>query len=814
VTIYSTAESALPDTSWTRHAHGVLSAARAADDPSGDDPSGDDPSGDDSSGDDLSEWPPAGGIETDLAEFYPGLLGSGYGYGPVFQGLRRAWRRGEEMFAEVALPDGVAATGFGAHPALLDAALHALFLRDQDTAGGQLRLPFMWTGVTLVASGASALRVRLAPTGPDAVSIAVADDTGVRVASVDALTLRPVAAEQLRQADAGAADALYAVAWTAVEQARIDHQVTAVEVGSVADLAGLATPVPEVVTCAAVNDRLTGDLAVDAMEATGRVLSLLQAWLGDERFQDSRLVLTTRGVRSDPVPAAVAGLVRSAQSEHPDRFVLVDLDEPDGPTVPVEQIAAAVLATAEPQLAISGGQVRVPRLVRAAPAALTKPAGSAMDLGSRVLVTGGTGTLGALVARHLVTDNGVRDLVLASRSGPTAEGVQRLRSELTDLGATVTVVTCDVAERDQVADLLATHPVTAVVHAAGALADATVETLTPEHLEAVFRPKACAAAHLDQLTTGRELTAFVVFSSAAGVLGSPGQGNYAAANAYLDALGERRRAEGLPATSIAWGLWSRASGLTGGLGGTGQARLSRAAVVGLSDAEGLGLFDASLGLPAVVAARFDPVALHAAAGSGLLPPLLRGLVRHPARRAAQASAGTARSLRARLAALPEPERNRCVLGLVREHVAAVLGHDTVDAIEPNRPLKELGIDSLTAVELRNRLNGVSGLRLPATLIFDHPTAGAIADRLRSELAPRDVALASMTAELNRLERVFAQTDGQDRALAVDLLRQLLWRWGDATGAEDQSQPGAGLRTATAEDMFALIDNEFGASPVE
>ncbi|MFW6693106.1 SDR family NAD(P)-dependent oxidoreductase [Streptomyces sp. MAR4 CNX-425] len=365
----------------------------------------------------------------------------------------------------------------------------------------------------------------------------------------------------------------------------------------------------------------------------------------------------------------------------------------------------------------------------------------ALDPDGTVLVTGGTGALGGLVARNLVTAHGVRHLLLASRRGTDAPGAAELVAELHELGATASVESCDLGDRDAVAGLLAAvpaeHPLTGVVHTAGVLADGVVESLSAEQVDAVLRPKADAALHLHELTRDLDLAAFVLFSSAAGVLGAPGQANYAAANALLDALAAHRRSRGLAGTSIAWGLWAQTGGMTGHLGEQDISRMSRSGLAALSAGQGLGLFDAALAgsEPLVVAARVDTARLRGQAESGTLPAMLRGLVRaQPARRTAAAAEDTS-ALERRLAAADPGERQRILIDLVRTHVAAILSHTAGDAVDEDRGFGDIGFDSLTAVELRNRLGTATGLRLPATLTFDYPTPAAVATYLRGRLAP-------------------------------------------------------------------------------
>jgi NADPH:quinone reductase-like Zn-dependent oxidoreductase/acyl carrier protein/NADP-dependent 3-hydroxy acid dehydrogenase YdfG len=370
---------------------------------------------------------------------------------------------------------------------------------------------------------------------------------------------------------------------------------------------------------------------------------------------------------------------------------------------------------------------------------LTMPA--PVDPEGTALITGGTGTLGGLLARHLVAGHGVRNLVLASRGGDQSPGVASLLRELTELGARVTVEACDAADRTALAGVLAAipaeHPLTAVVHAAAVLDDGVLSALDHDRLWRVLRPKVDAAVNLHDLTLGHDLAMFALFSSASGVFGTPGQANYAAANTFLDALAARRRAHGLPATSLAWGYWARTSALTGHLDAGDVSRMNRGGALPLSSDQGLALFDTATGLDRAlqVPIRLDLAGLRAAAGSGPVPPLYRALVRTVARRAADSGAAEAAAFAGRLARLPEGERFPAVLDLVRRHVATVLGHARPQAVDADRGFVELGFDSLTAVELRNRLNAACGLRLPATAVFDYPTTAALADYLLAELAP-------------------------------------------------------------------------------
>ncbi|MFF2747092.1 type I polyketide synthase [Kitasatospora sp. NPDC058048] len=367
---------------------------------------------------------------------------------------------------------------------------------------------------------------------------------------------------------------------------------------------------------------------------------------------------------------------------------------------------------------------------------LTVPA--PLDPEGTVLITGGTGTLGGLLARHLVAEHGVRHLLLLSRQGPEAPGAAELVAGLRDLGAEATVAACDAADREALAAVLAAipaeHPLTGVVHTAGVLDDGVFGALTPARLDAVLRPKVDAAVNLHELTADADLAAFVLYSSAAGTFGTGGQANYAAANAFLDALAAHRRAHGLPAQSLGWGLWAKASALTGHLA-EGATVTSGDRLSGTLTAElGLALHDRAAALPA---AHLLPVPLDLAAAraSGAEPPsLLRGLVRPTLRQAADGPVtGGQATLERRLRGLEDGERRQLLLDLVRTNTATVLGHAGAEAVGPQQAFKDLGVDSLAAVELRNRLNTATGRRLPATLVFDYPTAAALADFLATLL---------------------------------------------------------------------------------
>nr|APD72067.1 type I polyketide synthase 2 [Streptomyces sp.] len=696
------------DEPWTRHAVGSLTVAAPATETS-------------------TVWPPPGAEPVDVTTFYADREGDGYGYGTAFRGLRAAWRRGEEMYAEVPLDQAhhQAARRYAVHPALLDAALHVELLRTAgaEAGAGRLRMPFAWSGVSVALAGATTVRVRVTPAGGDAVCVTVTDPTGAPVAAVESLLMRAVSPADLT---AGPLDggALFGIDWQplpAGPSAEADFTLLRVEPAG------------------------PGAAAVRA--AAAGVLTDLHARLADERPLSVRLVVLTRGavaVRgdadvTDAGQGAVWGLVRSAQAEHPDRILLLDVDATTDEGS-VLRAAALMTAAGEGQAAIRDDAIHVPRVVRRERVGRTvaDPDGTILDPDGTILITGGLGSLGGDLARHLVSA-GARHLVLTGRRGTGTPGAAELTAELTAAGAEVQVRACDVADRAALAALFAgvpdRHPLTGVFHLAGAVDDGPLDAMTPERLDAVLRPKVDGAVHLDELTRDLPLSAFVLFSSVVGVLGTPAQSAYAAANAFLDALAHRRRARGLPGVSLAWGLWARSSGL-GDLTETDMARLRRSGLAPLSTTDGMALLSAALdgGQALLLPAHLDLAALRRQAREYTLAPLLRGLVRTPAR----AVAGTPRQesgLAGRLAGLSRPDQERQLLELIRAHASTVLGHDAADGdtIPPDRAFRESGFDSLTVVELRNRLRAATGLPLPTTLLFDHPTPVALAAHLRERV---------------------------------------------------------------------------------
>ena len=1085
VSIFSRAQQ--DSASWILNAEGELGVASSA------------------PGSDLSIWPPVGALEVDVADAYAELSARGYEYGPAFRGLKAMWRRGDEVFAEVAIPQELQANGLGVHPVLLDGALHAVVMSREDNEG-EMALPFSWQKVSLHASGASAVRARLAPNGTSSMSIDLADGLGLPVLSVEAMVARPVTAQQLAAAVGGSGGGeLFEVVWSpatpAAEQADSEAEVV----------------VFESVPATSESDELAG-----VYGATHVALERLQSWLAESSAQDhqtsppSTLVVTTRGAVAMPgedvtdlAGAAVWGLVRAAQTEHPGRVVLVDLGDQ---AADASFDPAPLVALGEPQVVIRDGVLHTARVLpsRAAEALLTPPAdnapwrltvaesgtfddltlqaipdadepleagrirvavraiganfrdvmialglypgggsmgieaagivvevapgvtevtvgdrvmglfpegtgtmattdarvvlpipadwgyaqgagftvgfataffalrgladvqpgqsvlihagtggvgmaavqlarhwglevfatasrpkwdtlramgfdddhigdsrtldfeqkflavtggrgvdvvldslsgdfvdaslrllphgGSFLEMGKTdirdadtvaadhpgvryrafdlfeagadgvskiltgvaelsdagvlrplpistwdvrrapaalrhlsqarhigkvvltmpdawatgtVLITGGTGMAGASVARHVVATHGVRHLVLLSRRGADAPGAAELVAELTDAGAHVQVVAADAADRDALAKALAgidhQHALSAVIHTAGVIDDAVVTSLTPERVDAVLRAKVDAAWNLHELTRDHDLSAFVMFSSMAGLVGASGQANYSAANAYLDALAAHRRANGLPAMSLGWGLWEQASGMTGHLQDVDLARLNRDGILALALDDALALFDEALIVdePFLVPARIDRVALRTKSSAGTLPPMFVELISGPARRQVGDSLAAAQSrsaLSQRLSGLPTDEQFDLLLDLVRSHMATVLGLPNPQSIAPDLAFQDHGFDSLTAVELRNRLKAATGLTLSPTLIFDYPNPAAIAEYFRTQLVGEEQQGQATNSVDEELQRVVA-TIPIKRLRQAGVLDMLLNLAAQGTGAD-------------------------------
>ncbi|MET9855399.1 SDR family NAD(P)-dependent oxidoreductase [Streptomyces sp. NPDC006450] len=782
LSVYSRLEDAPAEVPWTRHVSGVLAPQdRPADVPAASALGG-------------AVWPPEGSEAVDISDVYEYLTSQGYHYGPMFRGLRSVWRRGDEVFAEVALPEEAVedAAQFRLHPSLLDAALSATdFLggyRPQDVGGSHL--PFAWSFVSLNSAGAARLRVRLVSTGPEAVRVELADALGRPVATVESLVVRTITPDRVAAAanastgsqfheslfrptwshlTIGAAGSDSGGRWAIVGDER--HASLAANAELFADFAAVAkavadgAPVPDLVLLPShghgygTEDRAEdGTAPQDAdrdVPAAVRAnlehgVASLREWLADDRFAATRLMVVTRNAVTtgpedvtDPAQAPLWGLVRAAQRENPGRILLADIGADD------DRITEPLAALGEPEFAVRGSYVLAPRLT-AAPLSATGGASAPWNPDGTVLITGGTSGIGALLARRLVTEHGVRQLLLVSRRGGDTPGARALRATLTELGADVVIAPCDVSDRSQLSALLdaipAEHPLTAVVHAAGVMDNALLTHLSPQQWENVLSPKVDGAWNLHELTRGNELSAFVMLSSVSGLLLGAGQANYGAANRFIDALAHHRRTQGLPASALAFGLWASEEGLAGAGtdGALEEQRMADQGMPAFRSDEGLALLDEGLARDEAVLVPMLLDLPTLAARNPEVSPLFRDLLRGRTTKTARTPgaprpahvepAKASASLEQQLARLGGEQRKQFLLDVVRTHVAAVR-HDDPAAIDLSRGFTELGLDSLAAIELRNQLQSATGLRLPATLMFDYPNPRALAEHLLAELLP-------------------------------------------------------------------------------
>ncbi|MFF3504440.1 SDR family NAD(P)-dependent oxidoreductase [Streptomyces sp. NPDC003247] len=768
----------------------------------------------------------------------------------------------EQHGPEVRLPEELLteAAQYRLHPALLAAALPASPVPDGD---GDVAVPAVWRDVRLHAVGADTVRVRSVRTDDDTVTLALLDPRGRPVLDVGSLTYRTVPGEEFG-AGRPRGDGLSTIEWVrydagpapAARWAAVGADLPGVP--RFADLAAAARAVESgetAVDLLLVPWRPTGDLD----RGTHRALAFVGELLAADALHDTPVVVLTRGAvaaeegdaaRLDLESAAVRGLLRTAAAEGVGRIVLADADTG---TPPLDRLASAV-RSGEPEAAVRSGELRVPRL-RPVPAAGPSANGSSSPSGNglsaspwtpddTVLVTGGTGGLGALFARHLVVAHGVRNLLLVSRRGPDAPGADELRRELAELGAEVETAACDVTDREALADLLAgipaDRPLTGVVHAAGVLDDGVLSAMTNEQLDRVLRPRADAAWNLHELTRDHGLTAFVLFSSTAGAFGGPGRANTAAADAHLEGLARLRGAQGLPATAVAWPRWEhdspgiaerrpgtverrpgtveRRPGTVERRPGTVERRPGLDLLHPVTPEQGRALFDRAValgatggGASAVIAGAVDRAALRA---HEAVPPALRDLVAGPARRTAHTTADARPdTLADRLADLGEAERRALLLDLVRAETAAVTGQPDVTAVAADQAFQEMGFDSLAAVQLRNRLSAAAGVRLPATLVFDHPTPRDVAGHLLDRLAPAEADVSALVlSELDRLDGLLAAIakDERHRNMVRGRLRAMASRLGttaQGTGDAEDTDPAVRIESASVDELFALIDTE-------
>ncbi|MFD8854410.1 SDR family NAD(P)-dependent oxidoreductase, partial [Streptomyces sp. NPDC059604] len=739
VTVHSQSEGT--DRAWTRHAVGVLSPPGTGRDGATAFP-------------DLTRWPVAGAEQVDLDGFYERFRERGLDYGPAFRGLVELWRDGDTAYGRIRLPEGLRADEYRVHPALLDAALHACMGARREAEGETpVLFPFEWSGVELSAVGSAELRVRVdVDESGTGLRLWAADADGSPVLSGE-LRLREVTAEQVRRA--ARPEHLYRV-----ELREVNAPTTGTGAGTVDGGIGVGVGIGSDASRVVVDARgWTGTVTEVATRGLTELQRLFTENTGTGIAADAEVVWLTSGAVGDDghdlAQAALWGLVRAARSEFPDRTVrLVDAAGADLTGADLAGPVAAALGS-ESELVVRDGTVYTPRLVAVPGAGSPAPV---LDPDGVVLITGGTGELGRAVAEHLVREYGVRHLLLTSRRGLRAPGMDEAVAGLTAAGArTVDVVACDAADRESLAAVLADatsdRPLTGVFHLAAVVDDGLLGSQNPERLARVLAAKTESALYLHELTLDLAPAVFVLFSSAAGLLGTAGQSTYAAANTALDALATYRHGLGMPGTSLSWGLWEQ-GGLsrTASLGRADLARMSRQGFGALDRAEALAALDSALRTPHP---HLVPVKLTGTdssapqqhpAGSEEPPVLLRDLVRvrpQAAGTGVGAGTGTGAGTATVLAGTQEPltspaslsgaELRAALVELVRAEATTVLGLSST--ILADQRFQKLGLDSLTAVELRRRLTAATGTTLPSTAAFEHPTPERLADRLMRDLDP-------------------------------------------------------------------------------
>jgi acyl transferase domain-containing protein/acyl-CoA synthetase (AMP-forming)/AMP-acid ligase II/surfactin synthase thioesterase subunit/acyl carrier protein len=719
---------------WTRHATGLITGDAVVPQ------------------ENSSAWPPPGAEPVDLAGAYDRLAARGYGYAGIFQAVTRAWRHGSDWHAEIALPTG-AARGYGLHPALLDAALHAeLLAAGADSPAGEMRVPFAFRDVQLNAAGMEAARVSVSAVGDHSRTIQLADRLSRPIATIGAMDTRPI--ERALPLGGLSATAGYRAEWVPLPRRVPGDDSWAVAGDDPLGIAAVLTQADDPLLATRVllsvaPSPAAADPPVRTRQALAAVLPSVQQWLAGGSGAgrpDATLVVVTQNVTADDpdmAGAAVWGMIRSAQGENPGRIVLIDVDGTDASRAAVP----AAAASGEPLLAVRDGSVSVLRLARLRSSTQQGPV---LDPRQSVLITGGTGALAAVLARHLVAAYGVRHLVLASRRGAAADGAAVLQASLQEQGADVRFVACDLADAVAVEQLVTDcqPALGAVFHLAGILDDAILDALTPERVSRVLAPKADAAWHLHMATSKLALSQFVLYSSASGLFARPGQANYAAANAFLDALARHRAAAGLPATSLAWGLWN--TGPDGhGMGDSPALRHRTDGITAISPQQGNALLDAALRTaePVQVLVPADLAAQQDHAGT---PALLNRLVPGEQTTTAGTDPESAQSpgqWRELLAAMPPANRESALADVLTEEVAVVLGFPDAASFPVHRSFADLGFDSLAAVRLRNRIGFLTGMRFAATMLLEYPTLeeltahvyAALAKDLPEQLPPEDPA---------------------------------------------------------------------------
>ncbi|WP_116210214.1 type I polyketide synthase [Streptomyces olivoreticuli] len=775
-------------------------------------------------------WPPSGAEPVDLGDFYERADTTGVGYGPVFQGLRALWRQGPDLYAEVTLPQEASGVdGFGIHPALLDAVLHPALLGEAPRAD-HVWVPFTLTGLSLWATGATSVRVHLSPLeGQDeqagrAWRVGVSDLTGAEVLTCEGLVLVAAGSRQLRAAGERTPD-LYALRWepASVSEAPADRSTWVTLGEGFPDLDALlaaldgGAAVPSVVITTATATGGVGDETIDGLAAAQHAAALADRWLADARLAGSRLVVITHGAVATgdgglprPVAAGAWGSIGNAQVEHPGRLVLIDTDT----DVPVEsESVATALAADEPRLALRTGTVLVPRL---APAPRTAGSGPhPLDPDGTVLLAGPGGALLAALAEDLIRTHESKHLLLLVPGPEEDKEATALVSRLRDLGATVRLAVADPADASAVAEAIAAvgvdHPLTGVVHAADAQ-DPSDGAL----FGAAWTAGAAVVAALHSATAHLPLALFAVLSPAKGALGIPRTAAAASADAFREALALRRNVTGTTGLALAYGP---PAAPRPGIEATAPGRVPA-------------LLDAARrhGGHSFLAARLAVRDLAAEDAAALPAPLRALAVPHtPARRTA-ANRRPPIDWSGRLALLSAAEQLRLLVDAVRTHAAEVLGRTDPEALRGDATFKQLGLDSLTAVELRNRLAADTGLRLPTALVFRYPTPTAVAGHLRERLTGREKAptgvttpqapagppgagtvLSDLTRMENTLTAIAAQLPHGDAGEITTRLETLLARWKSTNVAADDDSAAHRLKAASADQIFDFIDNELGVS---
>lgn len=676
------------------------------------------------------------GKQVDVRRAYGVLADAGISYGPSFRCVRAVWRRNvegqdkNELRAHIN-PPGIQDQRYVLHPALLDAAIHAPLLAAPDTAVGKIRLPFLFRGVRIFGTGSiGSVRARICELGENRFSVTLTDkSTGALVAEMSEVVTRPWRGPATTSTTTGD---LYRMEWiesaqiqTSAECKEPSHQTD--ELHRIRSSCGDGAPVE------------SGVLENNVHETVARVLDVIQKWSAKKAYAGGRLVIVTEkaSLDSDPdlVAAAVWGFVRSAQAElSGGRIVLVDLDG----SQESEAALLPALVSKEEVFAIRKGTVMIPRLDKVSAASTHLPVSpetsastSTLNVSGTVLITGGTGGLGAMLSRHIARTYGARNLLLVSRSGIKAPGALQIHDELSSADVFVRVKECDCSDRKQLATLFAKNisqgrpPITAIIHCAGVIDDAVLSSQSPERVSRVLRPKVDAAWHLHELAPAT-VRSFVLFSSFVGILGNEGQAAYTAGNAFLDALARFRVSRGLPALSLAWGPWLNETGMAAeNRLKAHNPRLGNAKP--LTDQQGLQLFDMAV-------EKFTPSlpVMAPLLVEGTLPLMSEGA--GTASRTKLPSQSGARKWLTRLAKVPPEQRDDELLSLVRGEVAAVLGYQDKDLL--NRPLADLGFDSSTSVLLSNRLRRLTGLGdLPVTLALDYDSLPALVRYLSGRLEP-------------------------------------------------------------------------------